>query len=127
MVARSELNFYIPIISLIVTFSISTQIRCDSNDCACYHVSMVHKINEFFAVFVNISIFMLLLVWAIMWHPPPKPSYLGNSIAIDLPAMDRVAVSLQDILIALGGPLEERALWALLYKACSLLEQELKR
>ncbi len=41
--------------------------------------------------------------------------------------MDRVQVSLADILSALGGPLEEKPLWALLYKACTLLKQELKR
>ncbi len=34
-------------------------------------------------------------------------------------------VNLQDLLAALGGPLEEKALWALLYKTCCLLKQEL--
>ena len=35
-------------------------------------------------------------------------------------------VTLQDILSALGGPLEETSLWALLSQSCSLLENELR-
>ena len=40
--------------------------------------------------------------------------------------MDKADISLQDILTALGGPLEEKALWALLYQAASYLERELR-
>jgi len=39
--------------------------------------------------------------------------------------MDRAELSLQDILTAVGGPLQEKALWALLHKSCLLLKNEL--
>ena len=35
-------------------------------------------------------------------------------------------VSLQDVLSALGGPLEERALWALLRQGASTLAREIR-
>ena len=39
---------------------------------------------------------------------------------------NRNEVSLRDILSAVGGPLEETSLWALLSQSCSLLENELR-
>lgn len=40
--------------------------------------------------------------------------------------MPTPTVSLSDVLQAVGGPLEERALWALLHQAISALREEMK-